>query len=40
MILRMIEITLCDECRNTIDTENDNFVIVDKVYYCYPCWRD
>ena len=39
-ILRMLEMTLCDECRTTIDTENDNFVIVDKVYYCYPCWRD
>ena len=40
MILRMIEITICDECRKTINTENDTFVIVDKVYYCYDCWRD
>jgi hypothetical protein len=39
-IFRMIEITICDECRKTINTEDDTFVIVDKVYYCYDCWRD
>ena len=39
-IIRMIEIALCDECRKVINTEDDTFVIVHKVYYCYDCWRD